>query len=149
MTFKDDVKALWSITLCALSVLPSQASVISQYDCLSSRCENMVCKLLWWYFHLRQYCWGNMMGAAGGAADVEPFRCCNIRKFGTISASPPPWVMLKSPVFSSSSSPLAENIQIQLVSSSSIVSYFLYSLLIKKNYFSFFLPITLLFHNTK
>ena len=100
-------KALWSITLCALSVLPSQASVTSQYACLSSSCENIVWRLLWWYFHLRQYCWGNMLDVAvGGVPEDEPLRCCNMRKLGTTTSSPPPSMMLRFTVSLPPSTPV-------------------------------------------
>lgn len=42
-------------------VWPSHASVTSQKQPRSSSCENIVCKLLWWYFHRKQYCCGNIM----------------------------------------------------------------------------------------
>lgn len=45
-------------TRCAFSVCPSQANVTSQKHPRSNSCENIVCKLLWWYFHRRQYCCG-------------------------------------------------------------------------------------------
>lgn len=44
-------------TRCAFNVRPSHANVTSQKHPRSSSCENIVCKLLWWYFHRRQYCW--------------------------------------------------------------------------------------------
>lgn len=51
-----------STTRCAFSVCPSHANVTSQKQPRSRSCENIVCKLLWWYFHLKQYCCGNMVG---------------------------------------------------------------------------------------
>lgn len=47
-------------TRCAFNVCPSQAKVTSQKQPLSRSCENIVWRLLWWYFHLKQYCCGNM-----------------------------------------------------------------------------------------
>lgn len=40
----------------------------------------MVCRLLWWYFHRRQYCWGNMLedDVAGGVVTELP-RCWSMR----------------------------------------------------------------------
>lgn len=48
-------------TRCAFNVCPSHASVTSQKQPRSRSCENIVCRLLWWYFHLRQYCCGNIL----------------------------------------------------------------------------------------
>ena len=48
-------------TLCARRSFPSDARVTSQKLSLSSSCENMTCKLLWWYFQRRQYCWGSAL----------------------------------------------------------------------------------------
>lgn len=44
-------------TLWALSIFPSHARVTSQKLSLCNNCINMTWRLLWWYFHRRQYCW--------------------------------------------------------------------------------------------
>lgn len=50
----------------AFKVFPSQASVTSQKHSLSNNWENIACKLEWWYFHRKQYCWGASIFPAAG-----------------------------------------------------------------------------------